>query len=102
MNLDGFSVLCRIAQLRGVDLWRFKTSKGIGIEKSFYYLLPYVLDPKSWRKPQITGFDQDRVVYPGLAGLGLGSNELLAAYRRLPRAEAPWVNLVDLLVRTAG
>ena len=101
MNLDGFSVLCRIAQMRGVDLWRYKTPKGIGIEKSFYYLLPYVLDPKSWRKPQITSFDQDRVVYPGLAGLGLGSAELLGAYRRLPRADAPWVNLVSLLVSAA-
>ncbi len=101
MNLDGFSVLCRIAQLRGMDLWRFKTPKGIGIEKSFHYLLPYLLEPKSWRKPQITGFDQDRVVYPGLAGLGLGSAELLAAYRRLPRADAPWVNLVSLLVEAA-
>ncbi|MBI4878017.1 MAG: alginate lyase family protein [Acidobacteria bacterium] len=100
MNLDGYAVLCRIAQLNGVDLWRFRTPKGTGIEKAFHYLLPFLLDPKSWRKPQISGFDRDQIIYPGLAGLGLGSPELLAAYRKLPRADAPWVTLVDLLVKS--
>jgi type I restriction enzyme M protein len=63
----------------------------------------YQLDPGrnlGWRKPQITGFDQDQTIYLGLAGLGLRSPELLAAYRRLPRADAPWVILVDLLVKS--
>ena len=100
MNLDGFSVLCRIAQMNGVDLWRFRSPKGIGVEKAFQYVMPYVLDPKSWRKQQITGFDEDQTIYLGLAGLGLRSPEFLAAYRRLPRADAPWVILVDLLVKS--
>jgi hypothetical protein len=100
MNLDGFSALCRIAEMNGVDLWRFRSPKGIGVEKAFQYVMPYVLDPKSWRKQQITGFDQDQTIYLGLAGLGLRSPELLAAYRRLPRADAPWVILVDLLVKS--
>ena len=101
MNLDGFSVLCRIAELNGVDLWRFHTAKGIGIERSFHYLMPYVLQPRTWRKQQITSYDQDRSIFPALGGLGLRSEELLAAYRRLPRAEAPRVLLVDLLVHSA-
>lgn len=101
MNLDGFSILCRIAEGNGVDLWRFKTAKGTGVEKSFYYLMPYVLRPETWKKKQITVFDQDRTVFLALAGLGLQSPELLAAYRKLPRAGTPLVLLVDYLVRTA-
>ncbi|MFB3828013.1 MAG: alginate lyase family protein [Bryobacteraceae bacterium] len=95
MNLDGFSTLCRLAEVSGVDLWRSP------VEKAYRYLLPYVLQPATWKKPQITGYEQDRVIFPGLAGLGLRSGELLAAYRRLPRAEAPWIQFIDLLVRTA-
>lgn len=101
MNLDGFSVLCRIAQINGEDLWRYRTPQGIGIEKSFSYLMPFVLDPGSWKKQQIARFEPDSTVWLGLAGLGLDSSALLAAYRGLPRATAPWVQLVDLLVRTA-
>jgi hypothetical protein len=100
MNLDGYSMLCRVAQLNGVDLWRFRTEAGNGIEKSFSYLLPYVLRPQTWRKPQIAPYEQDRAIFPGLAGLGLRSAELIAAYHKLPRAQAPRVMLVDLLVRT--
>jgi hypothetical protein len=101
MNLDGFSVLCRIAETNGVNLWRYRTPKGIGIEKSFHYLMPYLLHPDTWRKQQISRFSADGSVFLGLAGVGLNSEELLAAYRSLPRAHSPWVQFVDLVVRTA-
>ncbi len=98
MNLDGFAVLCRIAQLHGVDLWRFRTPNGAGVEKAFHYLLPYLLEPKRWSKPQITPVDPRRHVFPALGGLGLNSKELLDAHRRLSRPDTPWAILVDLLV----
>jgi hypothetical protein len=101
MNLDGFSVLCRLGQMAGQDLWKFHTPEGIAIEKSFFYLLPYVLDPKSWPKQQIGPYTQDSVIFPGLAGLGLHSEKLLAAYRKLPRSTGPWVQLIDSIVATA-
>ena len=101
MNLDGFSVLCRIAETNGVNLWRYRTPKGIGIEKAFYDLMPYMLHPDTWRKQQISRFSADGAVFLGLAGAGLHSEELLAAYRTLPRARSPWVQLVDLLARSA-
>jgi hypothetical protein len=98
MNLDGFSVLCRLGQMAGQDLWRYRTPDGLALEKSFYYLLPFVLNPKDWHKPQIAPYERDSVVFPGLAGVGLHSAKLLAAYRQLPRAAGPWVQLIDLLV----
>jgi hypothetical protein len=98
MNLDGFSVLCRLGQMAGQDLWRHRTPDGLSIEKSFYYLMPYVLNPEDWHKPQIAPYERDSVIFPGLAGVGLHSQRLLAAYRQLPRATNPWVQLIDLLV----
>ncbi len=100
MNLDGFSVLCRVAQTAGLDLWHFRTPAGIGIEKSFHYLLPYVLDPAKWHKQQIAPYDRDSVLFPGMAGIGLADTTLLDAYRTLPRSHSPWVQFIDLLVRT--
>jgi hypothetical protein len=32
MNLDAFSAICRLAQMQGLDLWRYRTDKGIGGE----------------------------------------------------------------------
>jgi hypothetical protein len=97
MNLDGFAVLCRLAELEGVDLWRYKSPAGIGLERAFRYLLPFVEDPARWRKQQITAYDQDRVIFPALAGLGLKEPAFLDLHRKLPRAAAPRVLLVDLL-----
>jgi hypothetical protein len=102
MNLDGYSVLCRLGQLDGENLWKYKTSKGIGIEKAFYYLMPFVLDPAKWTKQQISSFQAGGTVYLGLAGLGLPSPELVGAYRKLPRSGGAWVQLVDLLIASAG
>ena len=101
MNLDGFAVLCRLAQMDGTDLWHYRTARGAGVEKAFHYLLPYVAHPAAWRKPQISPYAPDRVLYPGLAGVGLHSAVLLGAYRRLPRARSPWIQFADLLVRAS-
>jgi hypothetical protein len=101
MNLDAFSVLCRVADVNGVKLWQYRTSRGIGVAKAFEYLMPYVLDPGAWKKQEISPFNADAVVFPGLAGVGLGNAALLDGYRALPRSQSPWAQLVDLVVRTA-
>jgi hypothetical protein len=99
MNLDAFAVLCRIADVNGVSLWRYRTPQGIGIEKSFQCLMPYVAHPEKWEKQQITKYSADGTIFPGLAGTGLKSEQLLAVYRALPRSKGPWEQFVDLAVR---
>jgi hypothetical protein len=98
MNLDAFAVLCRIAEVSGVDLWRFHTPSGVGVDRAFRYLIPYVLQPDTWKKQQINRYQPGGYIFPGLAGSGLHSDELLIAWRKLPRAETPWVRFVDLAV----
>jgi hypothetical protein len=102
MNLDAFTTLCRLAQAHGVDLWHFKTSAGQSVERAVRYLTPYVAHPDTWKKQQIGKYSADGYVFPGLAGIGLPATDLLKAYVQLPRSESPWVQFVDLLVRSAG
>jgi hypothetical protein len=101
MNLDAFSVICRVAEMDGADLWRFRTEKGIGVEKAFDYLMPYLLRPETWKKEQIADYSAGGYIFPGLGGLGLHSAELLAGYKKLTRAQTAWAQWVDLLVRTS-
>jgi len=97
-NLDAFSVLCRIAELNGVDLWKFHTPQGIGVDKALAYVTPYVEQPDIWKKQQITPFAKNGIVFPALAGLGLRSADLMRVYRTLPRSKSPWVLFADLTV----
>lgn len=101
MNLDAFATLCRIAEGHGVNLWTFRTPQGLGVAKSFAYLIPYVQHPDTWKKQQISKYSADGAVFPGLAGLGLHSAELMAAWKTLPRSASPWVQFVDLVVQAA-
>ena len=98
MNADGFSVLCRIAQSAGVDLWNYKTPKGISYEKVVRYVEPFVLHPDKWKGQQITPFKPDSTIFLGLAGAGLHDNHLIEAYQSLPRTDAAWLTLVDLIL----
>jgi Alginate lyase len=102
MNLDAFSVICRIAQVNSVspDLWSYRTPKGIGVAAAFDYLTPYIVHPETWKKQQISKFTQDGTFFMGLAGIGLQSKGLLDAYRALPRSNSPWAQFIDLLVRS--
>jgi hypothetical protein len=99
MNLDAFATLCRIAQANGTDLWHYRTAAGVGVVTAFDYLIPYVLQPATWKKDQINRYNPGGYYFPGLAGKYLPSPNLLAAYEKLPRSESPWIQLVDMLVR---
>jgi hypothetical protein len=85
----------------GVDLWHFRTPEGAAVSRAFAYLTPFLLQPRTWKFEQITSFDAGIYSFPGLAGIALPSPDLLAAYRALPRAETPWVQFMDLLIRSA-
>ncbi len=96
MNADAFSVICRIAQSSGVELWNFKTAKGISYEKVVRYVEPFVLQPEKWTGKQISPFKNDSTVFLGLTGAGMHAKDLMASYKTLPRAESAWVSFVDL------
>jgi len=102
MNLDAFSVLCRIAQTNGVNLWTFRSPKNTSVEKCFHYLEPYILHPETWKKEQISKFNNDGTFFLGLAGVGLHDDGLLATYRSLPRSTAPWTQFIDLAVKAGS
>jgi hypothetical protein len=97
MNLDAFAVVCRLGQMNAQDLWHYRAPSGVSVEKAFHYLMPYVLEPVRWTKEQI-GVYSSHPVFPGLAGIGQPSPELIAAYRKLPRDKSPWGQFVDLVV----
>jgi hypothetical protein len=59
-----------------------------------------VAQPDKWKKQQITKYSADGYVFPGLAGIGLPDQTLLAEYLKLPRPESGWVQFVDILVRS--
>jgi hypothetical protein len=63
--------------------------------------MPYVLHPEKWNKPQISPFEPDRIVFPGLAAAGLKSRELWNTYESLPRANSSWIFLIDAIVRNS-
>ena len=98
MNLDAFAVLCRLAQVTGVDLWHFRTKSGIGVVTAFDYVLPYLLRPETWKKRQIDAVVPGEHYFPGLAGIGLPSRPMLEAYRSLPRIDTPWVGFIDIMI----
>jgi hypothetical protein len=101
MNLDAFAIICRLAQVAGLDLWHYRAANGASVGTAFHYLMPYVLDPAGWKKQQMNKFSSPGCVFPGLAGVGLPAPDLLAVYKKLPRAQSAWIQTIDLIVETS-
>jgi hypothetical protein len=97
-NLEAFTVTCRIAQIRGVDLWSVKGKGGATIATVIEYLQPFLADPKKWSKEQIADFSPDSVYALAFAGMGMKKPDYIALYRKLERPETAWLSLIDLLV----
>jgi len=73
----------------------------VGVEKSFRYLAPFIEHPATWKKQQISKFNNDGTFFMGLAGVGIPDAKLLATYKTLPRGGSPWTQFLDLVVKSA-
>jgi hypothetical protein len=97
-NLEAFALTCRIAQVKGVDLWDVRTKDGATIVTVAEYLKPYLADPKRWSKEQIAEFQSAGLYSLAFIGMGVKKPELVALYRKLERPDTAWLSLVDLMV----
>jgi hypothetical protein len=97
-NLEAYTVLCRIAERTGTNLWDARTARGATLGTAIDYLLPALRDPKSWKKEQIANFGTGNMYYLALAGMGLGRPELVRFYRERERPAGAWQAVIDLLL----
>jgi hypothetical protein len=97
-NLEALTTTCRIAQIGGVDLWSARAKGGATLATVVEYLEPYLTDPKTWTKEQITDFSNDGLYFLAYAGIGMKKPEYIALYRKLERPESAWLGLTDLIV----
>lgn len=98
-NLEAFSTICRIAQVRGGgDLWNYRARSGASIATALDYLSPYLVDPKKWSREQAGDIPYDNLDFLAFAGMGLDKPEYIADFRKLEHPESAWISLLDLLV----
>ena len=97
-NVEAMTTICRIAQLRGVDLWTVHAKGNAGIGTVIEYLLPSLTDPKRWTREQIADISNDGLYFLAYAGMGLKKPEYLSLYKKLEHPESAWLALTDLLV----
>jgi hypothetical protein len=97
-SLEGRAMICRIAQLHGVDLWSRPARTGGTIATAIDSLEASLADPRQWSKEQAAGFQSDGVYLMAFAGMGLNKPDYVAEFRKLERPENAWLAMVDLLV----
>jgi hypothetical protein len=97
-NLEAYTMICRVAQVHGVDLWTVRAKNGATISTVIDYLEPYLSDPKKWAKEQISEFPNDGLYFLAFAGMGLKKPAYLALYRKLEHPDSAWLSVVDLIL----
>lgn len=97
-NLEGVATLCRIAQVRGVELWNARARNGVTVAGLIDSSAPNLSDPKKWNRDQFADFQGDGVYFLAFAGMGLSRPDYIALFRKLERPDSGWLAVVDLLV----
>jgi Alginate lyase len=97
-NLEAFTMVCRIAEVQGVDLWSVRGKNGSDLSTVISYLEPYLSDPRQWTREQASDVETDALYFLAFAGMGLKKPEYIALYQKLEHPDRAWLNLVDLLV----
>jgi hypothetical protein len=97
-NLEALTLVCRIAEVHGVDLWSVRAKNGIDLNAVIKYLEPVLADPRKWGREQVSDLDTESLYFLALAGMGLKRPEYIALYQKLEHPDRAWLSLVDLLV----
>ncbi len=82
-NLDAYSMILRLAKMNGINLWNYQNKKGGSVIQSVEYILPYLKDPGSWEKQQISPLEISGRRFLALAGLDLDKTEYINIYKLL-------------------
>lgn len=82
-NLDAYSMVFRLGQLNGVNLWEYKNSKGGSVIESIEYILPFLKEPSGWKKEQISPLEITERRFLPLAGFGTGNKEYIITHKEL-------------------
>lgn len=97
-NLEAFTMVCRIAEVQGVDLWTVRGKNGSTISTVIDHLQPALADPRKWSREQVSDLETDALYFLAFAGMGLKKPEYIALYQKLEHPERAWLSVVDLLV----
>jgi hypothetical protein len=89
-NMDAFATLCQIASTNGVDLWHYDPQSATPLSKAFQFLAPFLANPSDWHHQQISTFNPNGLIFPGLAGVALPSRELLTEYEKFQHPNDSW------------
>ena len=95
-NLEAYTLICRIAQVQGIDLWSVHAKNNTNLATIIDYLEPYLADPHKWSKD--AELRPDGLYSLAFAGIGLKKPDYVALYRKLERPDGAWLNFVDLMV----
>src|SRR5581483_877412 len=89
-NLEAFTLLSRIAEAQGVDLWSVRGKNGSTISTVIDYLEPYLSDPHKWAREQANEVESDGLSFLAFAGMGLKKPEYVALYQKLEHSDRAW------------
>lgn len=84
--IDAMAGVAQIASTPEDDLWTFQLSDGRGMKKGMEFIVPYIIDKKSWpRKPDVMYWDKWPVRHPSLlfAGVKFKNADYLAIWSEL-------------------
>jgi len=84
--IDAMAGVAQMASTPEDDLWAFQLPDGRGMQKGMEFIVPYIIDKKSWPKePDVMYWDEWPVRHPSLllAGLKFRNADYLATWKKL-------------------
>jgi hypothetical protein len=96
-QFEGLALVCRMAQVQGIDLWDLRARGNAGIDTIIEAVQPNLGEERS-RRGQAPDARNGGVYSLAFAGMGLKRTEYIALFRKLEQSGGAWNALADLLI----
>jgi hypothetical protein len=102
-GLEARTMLCRIAQVNGADLWEGpggrsgRGGRGLSLGGAIDSFVAGLQDPRVWSREQLAEFGGGGVSLLAFAGMGMDRPEYIAQFHKLARNGGARMALINLL-----
>lgn len=86
-NLNALSSICKIADNYNRNLWNYNSSNGVSVLTSINYIIPFIENPSTWTKQEISHNENFDTKFLAFAGFALNNNDYVELFKKFESGE---------------
>ncbi|OGU35297.1 MAG: hypothetical protein A2068_05255 [Ignavibacteria bacterium GWB2_35_6b] len=102
-NLNALASICKIGDEYNQNLWNYISSNGVNVLTSINYIIPFLENPSTWTKQEISHDENFDTKFLAFAGFALNNNKYIELFKKFEtgqgdKSRSPFNIVLNMIV----